>query len=67
MGGAEEGIKTTMEVDFIVAEVATKNTQVVPDTIKAAIETMHPSALCTIVEIKEGIKNLQSRDGTRVT
>jgi hypothetical protein len=32
MGGVEKGTRTTMEVDPIVAEVATESTQVAPDT-----------------------------------
>jgi hypothetical protein len=67
MGGAEEGIVTTMEVDSIIAKVTTKSTQVAPNTTKAATKTMHPSTLSTIIETKEGTKNLQLWDGTRVT
>ncbi len=63
MGGAKEGTKTMMEVESIVAKVATKSTQVAHDTTKAAIKTMHPSALSTIIETEEGIENLQSRNG----
>ncbi len=66
MGGAKEGTKTMMEVDSIVAEVATKSTQVAHDTTKATIKIVHPSALSTIIEIEEGTKNLQSRNGTGI-
>jgi hypothetical protein len=50
MGGAKEGTKTMMEVESIFAEMATKSTQVAHDITKAAIKTMHPSALSTIIE-----------------
>jgi hypothetical protein len=43
LGGAEEGIGTTMEVDSIVVEVVIKSTQVAPDTTKVVIKTVHPS------------------------
>jgi hypothetical protein len=66
MGGAKEGTKTTMEVDSIATQMATKSTQVACDTIEATTETMHPSTLFTIVETKDDTKNLQPRDGTRV-
>ncbi len=55
-----------MEVDSIVAKVATESIQVAPNITKAAIETMHPSTLSTIVETEEGTKNLQPRDGIGV-
>jgi hypothetical protein len=66
LGGVEDGIRTTMEVDSSVAEVATKSTQVALDITKASTKTMHTSTLPTIVETKEGIKNLQRRDDTRI-
>jgi hypothetical protein len=66
MGGAEEGTETTMEVDSITVEVATKSIQVAPNTTKVATETEHPSTLSTIIEIEEGTKNFQPRDGTKV-
>jgi hypothetical protein len=66
MGGVEEGTITTMEVDSIVAEVATESTQIAPDTIEAIIEIVHPSTLSTIIEIEEGIENPQMGDGTGV-
>jgi len=51
MGGANEGIGTTMEVEYsITTKVATKSTQVAPNIIEATKETMHPSKLFTIVE-----------------
>jgi hypothetical protein len=43
--------------------VATKSIQVTFDTIEATIETVHPSTLSTIIEIEEGIENLQPGDG----
>ncbi len=55
-----------MEVDSSATEMATKSTQVALATTKASTKTMHPSTLPTIVEIEEGIKNLQPRDGTEV-
>jgi len=58
MGGAKEGIKTTMEVDSIVVEVATKSIHVAPNTIEATTEIVHPSTLSTNIETK-AIKNLQ--------
>lgn len=67
MGGVEEGIKTTMEVDSIITKVVIENTQVTLDTIEVAFETMHPSTLSTILETEEGIENLQLGDGTRIT
>jgi hypothetical protein len=67
MGGAEEGILTTMEVHSIIAKVTTKSTQVAPNTTKATTKTMHPSTLSTIIETKEGTKNLQLWDGTGIT
>jgi hypothetical protein len=66
MGGAKEGIETTMEVDSIVVEVATRSTQVAHDTTKVTIKTMHPSTLLTIIETEEGTKNFQSRNGTLI-
>jgi hypothetical protein len=66
MGGAKEGTETMIEVDSIVAEVATKSIQVAHDTTKAAIKTVHPSTLSTIIETEEGTKNLQSGNGTRI-
>jgi hypothetical protein len=48
MGGAKEGTETTMEVDSIVAKVATKSIQVAHDNIEAAIKIVHPLALFTI-------------------
>jgi hypothetical protein len=67
MGGVEEGTVITKEVDSIVAKKATKSIQVAPNTTKVVTKTMHPSTLSTIVEIKEGIKNLQLGDGIGVT
>jgi hypothetical protein len=58
MGGAKEGIKTTMEVDSIVVEVATKSIHVAPNTMEATTEIAHPSTLSTNIETK-AIKNLQ--------
>ncbi len=58
MGGAEEGTETTIEVDFIAVEMVTESIQVTPNTTKATTETLHPSTLSTIVETKEGTKNL---------
>jgi hypothetical protein len=58
MGGAKEGIGTTMEVDSIAIEVVTKSTQVAHDTTKATIKTMHPSTLSTIIKTEEGTENL---------
>ncbi len=55
-----------MEVDSIVAEVATKSIQVAHDTTKVAIKIVYPLALFTIIEIEEGIENLQSGNGTRI-
>ncbi len=55
-----------MEVDPIAAKVATESTQVAPNSTKAAIKTMHPSTLSTIVKIEEGTKHLQPRDGNGV-
>jgi hypothetical protein len=55
-----------MEVDSIIAKVATKSIQVALDTNEVAIETMHPSTLSTIVKKKETTKNLQPGDGTKV-
>ncbi len=66
MGGAKEGTETTMEVDSIVAKVATKSTQVAHDTIEAAIKIVHPLALFTIIEIEEGTENLQLKNGTGI-
>ncbi len=66
MRGVKEGIETIMEVDSIVAKMATKSIQVAPNTTKATTKTVHPSTLSTVVEIEEGTKNLQSGDGTRV-
>jgi hypothetical protein len=66
MGGTKEGTGTMMEVDSVIAKVATKSTQVAHDTTKAAIKIVHPSALSTIIEPKEGIENRQSRNGTRI-
>jgi hypothetical protein len=62
MGGANEGIGTTMEVDSITKKMATKSIQVAPDTIEATKEIVYPSKLSTIVEIKEVTKNLQQGD-----
>lgn len=62
MGGVEKGIKTTMKVDSIVVEMATKSIQVAPDIMEVATEIMHPSTLSTIIETKEAIKNLQHGD-----
>jgi len=70
MGGVEEGTKPTMKVDSIIAKVATKSIQVVPNTIEAATKTMHPSTLSIIRETKKGSKkgskNLQLGDGIKV-
>ncbi len=66
MGRIKEGIETIMEVDSIATKMATKSTQVAPNTTKAVIKIVHPSTLSTIIEIKEGTKNLQLGDGTRV-
>ncbi len=63
MGGAQEGTKTTMEVDSIVAKVAIESIQVAPDTTEATTKIMHPFTLSTITEIEEGTKDLQPRDG----
>ncbi len=51
MGGVKEGIEPIMEVDSIVAKMATKSIQVAPNTIKGTTKTVHPSTLSTIVEI----------------
>ncbi len=61
MGGAKEGTETMMEVDSIVAKVATKSTQVAHDTIEAAIKIVHPSALFTIIEIGKVLKTFNWR------
>ncbi|CAM6011937.1 unnamed protein product [Sphagnum balticum] len=66
MGRVEEGTGTTMEVDFIVVEVAIESIQVAIDTTKVATKTMHPSTLSTVVETDEGTENLQPRDGIGV-
>jgi hypothetical protein len=66
MGGVEEGTGIIMEVDSIIAEVATKNIQVAPDTNETTIETVHPSTLSTITKTEKGTKNLQLGDGTKV-
>ncbi len=66
MGGVEEKIETTMEVDSITTDVATESNQVALDTIEATTKTMHPSTLSTIIESEEGTKNLQLGDGIRV-
>jgi hypothetical protein len=66
MGRTKEGTETMMEVDSIIAEVATKSTQVAHDTTKATIKIVHPSTLSTIIETKEGIENLQSGNGTGI-
>jgi hypothetical protein len=58
MGGLEEGTRTMMEVDSIVAKVATKSSQVAPHTIETTTKTMHPSTLATIVEINKVTENL---------
>ncbi len=42
MGGVYEGIGTMMEVDSIITKVATKSTQVAPNTTKATKEIVHP-------------------------
>jgi phenylpyruvate tautomerase PptA (4-oxalocrotonate tautomerase family) len=52
MGGVEEGIETTMEVDSNVTKVSIESTQVAPNTTQVVIETMHPYTLSTIVETK---------------
>jgi hypothetical protein len=62
MGRLEEGTITTMEVDFIILEVAIESIQVSFDTIEATIKIVHPSTLSTIMEIDEGTENLQLRD-----
>ncbi len=62
--GVEERTVTTMEVDSIIAKVATKNILGAPNTTKATTKTMHPSTMSTIIEIKEGTKNLQLGDGS---
>jgi hypothetical protein len=62
MGRVEEGTRTTMEVNFLILEVAIESIQVFLDTTEATIKTMHPSTLSTIVEIDEGTENLQPRD-----
>ncbi len=56
-----------MEMDSIIAKVTTKSTQAAPNTTQATTKTMHPSTLSTIIETKEGTKNLQSWDGIGVT
>ncbi len=66
MGGVEEGTRTIMEVDSIATKVVIESTQVALDTIEITTETMHPSILSTIVETKEGTKNLRPRDDTKV-
>jgi hypothetical protein len=66
MGKIEEGTGTTMEVDFITIEVAIESTQVALDTTKIGTEIAHPSTLSTIMEIDEGIENLQPRDNIGV-
>jgi hypothetical protein len=58
MGGPEEGNRTMMEVDSIVAKVVTKSTQVAPHTIEATTKTVHPSTLAIIVKINKVIENL---------
>jgi hypothetical protein len=55
-----------MEVDSIATKVVIESTQVALDTIEITTETMHPSILSTIVETKEGTKNLRPRDDTKV-
>jgi hypothetical protein len=61
MGGVEEGIETTMEVDSNVTKVSIESTQVAPNTTQVVIETMHPYTLSTIVETKEGTKNFNQK------
>lgn len=55
-----------MGVDSIAAKVATKTIQVARDTTKVATKIVHPSTLCTIIEIKESTKNLQLGDDIRI-
>ncbi len=57
-GGVEEGTGTIMEVDSIVVEMVIESIQVAPDTIGATTKIVHPSTVSTIIEIKEGTKNL---------
>jgi hypothetical protein len=46
--------------------VAIESTQVALDTTKIGTEIAHPSTLSTIMEIDEGIENLQPRDNIGV-
>ncbi len=59
MAGAEEQTRTTMEVDSIVARMATESTQVALDITKVVTKIVRPPTLSTILKTKEGIKNLQ--------
>ncbi len=55
-----------MEVDFSVVEVATKSTQVAPNTTKVATDIVHHPTLATNVETQEATKNLQHEDKSRI-